>query len=263
MADVLSKNQAHFNEIAVKYDQQFAAAIAQLETQIQAKLDFIGVKQASRFLDYACGTGMLSRVLAKNVRESIGIDVSENMVKAYNAQAQNEDTSSSRSAFLGNLGDPSDPTPSAFSDAKFFDFDTAGVGLAWHHFDDCGLVAKRLADRLKPGGVLFIVDFSSHEMDAEHASSHGITHHGFSKDQIKSMFEEAGVGRDFAFEELPKPIEFNTIQSGNEGGHGHDHDHGHGHGHHHHHGQDHKHDHEKAPGKAQIKRVFIARGSKL
>ncbi|KPM35665.1 hypothetical protein AK830_g10896 [Neonectria ditissima] len=257
MTDALSKNQAHFNEIAGKYDQQFAAAIAQLETQIQAKLDFIGVKQGSRFLDYACGTGMLSRVLARNVTESIGIDVTENMVKAYNAQAQNEDTASSRSAFLGNLADPSDAAPSAFSDAKFFDFDIAGVGLGWHHFDDCGLAAKRLADRLKPGGVLFIVDFSSHEMDMEHASHHGITHHGFSQAQIKTMFEEAGVGRDFAFEELAKPIEFNTIQSGQGGDGGHGHDHGHSHGHHH------DHEHDQAPGKPQVKRVFIARGSKL
>ncbi|KAF7544437.1 hypothetical protein G7Z17_g9959 [Cylindrodendrum hubeiense] len=247
MADILSKNQAHFNEIAGKYDQHNAAAIVQLERQIQAKLDFIGVKSGSRFLDYACGTGMLSRVLAKNVTESIGIDITENMVLAYNAQAQSEGTSATRSAFLGNLADPSDPAPSVFSDAIFFDFDVAGVGLGWHHFDDCNLAAKRLVDRLKPGGVLFVVDFSAHEMDAEHATHHGVTHHGFSKEQIKAMFEGAGAGGGFAFEEFAEPIDFNTIHGEGEG-HGHAHDHGHDHHHHEH---------------THSKKVFIARGSKI
>lgn len=257
MTDILSKNQAHFNEIAGKYDQQNAAAIVQLERLIQARLDFIGVKQDSRFLDYACGTGMLSRVLAKTVSESIGIDITENMVQAYNARARSEGISAARSAFVGNLADPSDAAPLAFSDAKFFDFDIAGVGLGWHHFDDCNLAAKRLVSRLKPGGVLFIVDFSAHEMNPEFASHHGVTHHGFTKDQIKTMFEEAGAGGEFAFEEFAEPIDFKTIHGEGEG-HGHTHSHGHGDQHS---GQGQSHSHGQ--GNAHSKKVFIARGSKL
>ncbi|KAH7158234.1 S-adenosyl-L-methionine-dependent methyltransferase [Dactylonectria estremocensis] len=264
MADNLSKNQAHFNEIAGQYDQKHASAIVELERQIQARLGFIGVKPGSRFLDYACGTGMLSRVLAENVRESIGIDVTENMVHEYNARAQREGVAAARSAFAGNLADPSDAAPSAFSDAKFFSFDVAGVGLGFHHFDDCELAAKRLAARLKPGGVLFIVDFSAHaETNAEYASRHGISHHGFSKDQIATIFTNAGVGGEFKFEEFAEPIVFETIH-GEGAGHGHAHNQDHdgrrhdGHDEHEHgHGYGHGHAH------ARSRKVFIARGSKL
>lgn len=62
LSEVTGLILCNHSEIAGKYDQQNAAAIVQLERHIQAKLDFIGVKQGSRFLDYACGTGMLSRV---------------------------------------------------------------------------------------------------------------------------------------------------------------------------------------------------------
>ncbi|KAH6887938.1 S-adenosyl-L-methionine-dependent methyltransferase [Thelonectria olida] len=253
MSDVLSTNQAHFSKIAGEYDQRNAPTIVRLEREVQARVPFIGVKPGSRFLDYACGTGMLSRALSKDVGESIGIDLTENMVKMYNAQAQDEGSSALRSAYHGNLADPSDPSPEALSDAKFFSFDLAGVGLGWHHFENCELAAKRLAERLSPGGVFFVVDFASHEMDSAQSKQHGVTHHGFSKEEIKAQFEGAGLGGDFAFEEFAEPVEFKTLHgAGHDGhgeGHGEGHEHGHGHGH----------------GEEQIvkRRVFIARGTKL
>lgn len=83
----------------------------QLERDIEQKTGFIGVKQGARLLDYACGTGMLSRVsclqdepvrtkhdgtdvvlqvLAKYTSETIGIDLSKDMVRVYNAQAKSQ-----------------------------------------------------------------------------------------------------------------------------------------------------------------------------
>lgn len=65
-------------------------------------------------------------------------------------------------AHQGNLCDPSDPDPAAFRGAEFWGFDVAAVGLGFHHFDDPGLAAARLAARLRPGGVLVILDFLPH-----------------------------------------------------------------------------------------------------
>jgi hypothetical protein len=111
-----------------------------------------------------------------------------------------------------------------------------------------------LAERLSPGGVFFIVDFSSHEMDNDQSKQHGVTHHGFSKADIKAMFEGAGVGGDFAFEEFADAVEFKTLHgAGHHHGHGEGHGGGHGEGHGHGHGEE-----------QNIKRrVFIARGTKL
>lgn len=66
-------------------------------------------------------------------------------------------------AYQGNLCTPEDPSPSAFASPDFFGFDVAAVGLGFHHFDDPALAARRLAERLRTGGVLVILDFLPHE----------------------------------------------------------------------------------------------------
>ncbi|KAF9773202.1 hypothetical protein IL306_009025 [Fusarium sp. DS 682] len=265
MTDVVSENQAYFGKIATEYDQRNADAIVQLERAIQERIPFIGVKEGARLLDYACGTGMLSRarVLAQHTSEAIGIDLSEEMVGVYNAQAQSQ--GSSRQAYQGNLADPKDPSPAAFADSKFFSFDVAGVGLGFHHFDKPDLASKKLAERLNPGGVLFIIDFVAHKIDPKDAALRGITHHGFTEDEIKEMFEDAGL-TEFAYKELPEPITFNDC---------HGHGHGQGHSHSHTHDREHKedshgrseghghgHSHDDKKGSTTTKRIFIARASK-
>lgn len=65
-------------------------------------------------------------------------------------------------AYQGNLLDPNDPDPREFSSFDFQLFDIAVVGLGFHHFDDPALAAKRLVERLRPGGVLLILDFLPH-----------------------------------------------------------------------------------------------------
>lgn len=54
--------RCYHSKIANEYDQRNADAIVQLEHIIQERVPFIGIKQGGRLLDYACGTGMLSRV---------------------------------------------------------------------------------------------------------------------------------------------------------------------------------------------------------
>ena len=66
-------------------------------------------------------------------------------------------------AYQGNLCVPEDPSPAEFASPEFFNFDVAAVGLGFHHFDDPALAARRLAERLKTGGVLVILDFLPHD----------------------------------------------------------------------------------------------------
>jgi SAM-dependent methyltransferase len=173
------------------------------------------------------------------------------MVEAYNAKAKLEVITSrppspcdpfpkvgltyaqgafpdKREAHIGNLIDPSDPSPAAFSEPKFSNFDLAGVGAGFHHFDDPALAARRLAERLLPGGVLFIMDFMPHQVEDKH--SHGVMHHGFSEGQLRSVFEGAGVGGEFRFKELEEPLVFHNANG---------------------------------EGQHKSRRVFFARGSKL
>lgn len=75
-------NQAHFDSEAANYDAKHEKAAGEIARRIHAKFDFIGVdwveddssedeecsasgeepEREVRFLDYACGTGSMSRV---------------------------------------------------------------------------------------------------------------------------------------------------------------------------------------------------------
>lgn len=109
------------------------------------------------------------------------------MVSVYNKNASNQGLSPNEmSAAVGNLLEPEDPSPADFKGEDWFNFDLAVVGFGFHHFEDPTLAATRLAERLKPGGVLMIIDFLPHEQiepdgdsSAEAGPSHGHEHgHG-------------------------------------------------------------------------------------
>jgi SAM-dependent methyltransferase len=153
------------------------------------------------------------------------------MVNEYNASVQNQGIPASEMrAVLGNLIDASDPNPAALSGPEFHDFDIAVVGLGFHHFDDPALAAKRLAERLRKGGVFMIVDFMPHghfHGSDGHGHGHGhgghghehpaqktVMHMGFSEEEIKRMFEGAGVGGAFDFVLLGKGVVFEDREKG-------------------------------------------------
>ncbi|KAK1987418.1 S-adenosyl-L-methionine-dependent methyltransferase [Colletotrichum cereale] len=276
--DTARVNKAYFNKLAAEYDAKYEKTTLQLEREVRKRKDFIGADwvvdededdggedgKRVKLLDYACGTGLISRALAQFTTHCVGVDISENMVAVYNARAENQGLSTDEMrAYQGDLTDPSDPDPAAFSassdpSGRFRDFDVAGVGLGFHHFADPELSARRIVERLRPGGVFFILDFLPHgtaDTTALPAAS-TVMHHGFSEERMRAVFEQAGAGKDFALEEIGGGIVF--------GGHGHGHGHGqtHGDGHQHGHGHGHGHSHGEEE-EGMKRRVFLARGTKV
>jgi SAM-dependent methyltransferase len=131
------------------------------------------------------------------------------MVAAYNTRAENQGlTKAEMFAYQGNLCDPGDPKPAALEGPEFSGFDVAAVGMGFHHFDDPQLAAARLVERLKPGGVLLIIDFLTHSPMGHHHHHHHpdaaatVTHHGFSADKMRDIFDKAGAGKDFGLTDL-------------------------------------------------------------
>ncbi|KAI0105766.1 S-adenosyl-L-methionine-dependent methyltransferase [Nemania sp. FL0031] len=239
--DAADINRSIFNEEAASYDDKHRKLNERLTRELQARLDFIGVDWASddedsddeekegdgkkprrevRLLDYACGTGMMSRALTPYTTQCVGIDLSETMVAVYNQRAENQGLSADEMhAVLGDLA--TETVSDALSSPGLFNFDIAVVGGGFHHFGDPELAAKRLVERLKPGGVLLIWDFLPHgpphrhghhghghghghgNNDAEqsgHNVYHSVMHHGFSEERMREIFTGAGAGTDFQLE---------------------------------------------------------------
>lgn len=125
------------------------------------------------------------------------------MVKEYNTRAESEGIPATRMlAHHGNLMKPDEPA--AFDGAEFFGFDIAFVGLGFHHFADPALAAKRLARRLRSDGRLVIIDNLAED------------HTGFSRESLQKMFEEAGVGKDYDFVVLSRPLKIGKGEDARE-----------------------------------------------
>lgn len=70
----------------------------------------------------------------------------------------------------GNLlAEPADPQ---FEAEQFFGFDVVACSLAFHHFEDVQFAARRMMERLRPGGVLFIIDLLNHGHHHNHQHHH-------------------------------------------------------------------------------------------
>lgn len=54
--------QRYYSTIADEYDQKYGKTLSQLERELRARREFIAFKQGGRLLDYACGTGLISKV---------------------------------------------------------------------------------------------------------------------------------------------------------------------------------------------------------
>ncbi|KAK5467978.1 hypothetical protein LTS15_000951 [Exophiala xenobiotica] len=195
-----------------------------------------------RVLDYACGPGTVTSALGAHATEYIGIDLSENMVAAYNQRFNSNSNSVPSSsatdpdpdradaseerppqahAVVGNLlaaedEDEQPNGPTNLSGPEYHDFDLVVVGMGFHHFADVRLAARRLAARLKPGGVFLILDFVTHaaiqhDHDAHRDlkdAAHTVKHHGFSEADLRDIFTDAaGAGlEDFAIVRMGEEV---------------------------------------------------------
>ncbi|KAI0107212.1 S-adenosyl-L-methionine-dependent methyltransferase [Nemania sp. FL0031] len=236
------KNRLFWNEHAETiYAEEWVRQVSgQVADCLQSSIDWIEIRRSSssdqapvKLLDYACGFGVVSTTLFAHADVIRGIDVSDHMVDAYNRLAGQLGAYPQRmSAVQGNvLDDEHDGGSSAaMNGPEFSDVDVVFMTMALHHIQDPVALLSKLVQRLRPGGVLILVDwlaasnpgssvggasvgaippgFSSH-LHATHSHSHGhghghghadvhaqahptITRGSFSEQELQDMFQTAG-----------------------------------------------------------------------
>ncbi|KAJ4376424.1 hypothetical protein N0V83_001708 [Neocucurbitaria cava] len=186
---------------------------------IRDNLSFVGLDWANnssddrrpskevKMLDYACGSGFLSRVFAPYVSTIKAIDASPRDDRTVHGQQHRIPAESPRAQ-------PASIMES--SAAEYNDFDLITVGAALHHFPDAEDAVERLAARLKAGGVLYIHDlFAASEEEEKEEQGVGDESTktattkrptGFKEGEVQMMLEKAGlVG--FRFQIVPGNFE--------------------------------------------------------
>ncbi|KAF6812557.1 methyltransferase domain-containing protein [Colletotrichum sojae] len=129
----------------------------QLTSFLRSQAPNLGIRSRDaanpvRLLDYACAYGGASWALAPFVDEILGIDIAPAIVDRFNdcAARLGYDPSQAR-AIAGDLAtDESLAAPALF--------DVVIISMALHHLDDSRAMLLRLAERVKPGGVLIAVE---------------------------------------------------------------------------------------------------------
>ncbi|KAK9469176.1 S-adenosyl-L-methionine-dependent methyltransferase [Lipomyces arxii] len=171
---------------------------------------------SSKLLDFACGDGALSRHLAPNVDQIIGIDIDKAAVANYNLRAKNQGLEQNE-LFAFTCDISKEDEVKSVSELTGL-VDVIASALSFHHLADISAACKTLAANfLKPGGWIAVVDllknsdtqdiFSAMKSvnkahDSTDSHSHDHVHHtgGVSALDLKLAFDNAGLASVFIFE---------------------------------------------------------------
>ncbi|KAK6000999.1 hypothetical protein QM012_003082 [Aureobasidium pullulans] len=223
--DVTAHNRETWDSKAKDYDAKpWQKKIAsQVASALDSHASWLGANwtsssnQECRLLDYACGTGSVTRALSNHITHATGLDISSQMLEQYSSLLSTSHPSLHLNTAIADFC--SQDTDSSISGPDFHDFDVAGVALGFHHFNNPALCISNLAARLKKGGVLFIVDWLPKDVKPEEHIGHQHAHpsntkeedteewkkmqktiktNGFSENDMKTFFEGAGFD-EFGF----------------------------------------------------------------
>jgi SAM-dependent methyltransferase len=175
----------HADEWAKVFDAPSRDAWQQPDTVIAS----LELAPAMVVADVGAGTGYFTVRLARAVPQGqvIATDIEPDMVRYLDERARREQLANVR-AVQGTATDPRlDPAS----------VDRILVVDVWHHLDDRVAYARRLADALRPGGAIAIVDFTAE-------STRGPPkHHRLAPDAIASDLRAAGLDSEVSATKLP------------------------------------------------------------
>ncbi|KAI3575619.1 S-adenosyl-L-methionine-dependent methyltransferase [Fusarium oxysporum f. sp. albedinis] len=200
------KNKEHFDQVAAEVFKHpwIQRLCNQISDELREQIDWIGIPErpeGNKMLDYACGNGVASRALAPYVSTVRGIDISSKMVEQYNMLAELSGFSTDKMrAIHGDLMNPEASPSPELSTPEFNDFDLIAMCMALHHVQDYAAMIQKLSEKLRPGGVLLIIDLvASSESGcpeaimAKELSNHTMSKMGFTEMEVKTAFEKAGL----------------------------------------------------------------------
>ncbi len=188
----------HFKEAAKSWDSEVAVARNRGYAQAVEK-HLPALDRPLRFLDFGCGTGLLSEHFAVEAESLLGVDSTPEMLEVF-------DTRFKELAQVRSLAVNLEENPQGL---KGQEFDVIFTAMAFHHLREPKIVLNLLKEHLSPQGRIMIVD-----LDKEDGSFHpdpkamGVHHFGFSSEQWQVWAQDL----DFALctQELIEPIEKNN-----------------------------------------------------
>jgi SAM-dependent methyltransferase len=155
-------------------------------------------------LDYACGNGIGSRAFLDQVDLIRGVDISANMVDAYNSAAKEDRISEDHMvAIRGDIiASDGENFSARLQEEEFFDFDVIILSMALHHMAYPEALLAKLVERLRSDGVLVIIDWKMEGMPEKIGSETDsiinkiVAKLGYYPEDIQRLLSDAGCSPD-------------------------------------------------------------------
>ncbi|KAG6883429.1 hypothetical protein C0993_006246 [Termitomyces sp. T159_Od127] len=156
----IEANKTHFDKTAAQYDEYPHALERARRTAMKIREAYNFKEDITTVLEYACGTGLVSRELAPYTKRIVGVDISQGMVDQFNTRVRNqgilpEEMQAFRAELRGEAGE--------LGDEKF--------------------------DVIIPGGVLLVIDLAKNTGEDAHV---GHEHHQLIPDQFHHIVPHRG-----------------------------------------------------------------------
>jgi SAM-dependent methyltransferase len=191
-----------------------AAVMTSAET-LGALVELVPADADSRWLEPACGTGLVARALAGRVGFVAGVDLTPAMLEQATRGAAEEGIENA--SFSAG-----DATALEFADGSF---DGAVTRLSLHHIPVPGRAIAELARVVRPGGTVIVGDLVADEADGEGAlwreeierlrdPSHWLCR---TPGQLRTMAAEAGLALEHE-QLIPLDIDFEDWLARGSGG---------------------------------------------
>lgn len=170
-----------FDKAAKEWDSKPTSLLVAQATSEKIK-EIIDLSHKS-LLDYGCGTGLLAFAISDDASSVLGMDNSVGMIEVFNQKAQEFEFDNIK-AVQHNIDTQNLPHQS---------FDVIVTSMTLHHIQNPNDFFAKCKDALKPHGYLCISDLDKEDgtFHAKH-NNEGVHHFGFSKEEMKSFYENNG-----------------------------------------------------------------------
>lgn len=168
-----------FNEVAPNWEEMRRGYY---DESIKNRLVELGVlKKDMIAVDLGAGNGYISRAVAGLVKKVIAVDISGEMLKTLVRKAADEG--------IGNIETLENDGRDIALEPESADIVFASMYL--HHIEDPQIAIREMNRILKPGGLVFLADFSEHTNVELKERMHDVWA-GFNREDIKSWFKKSG-----------------------------------------------------------------------
>ena len=192
----MNTEKRDFNKDAALWDEN-PARVKMAQDVAHAISEQIMLTSEMDVLDFGCGTGLLTMLIQPMVHSITGIDNSQGMLDVFNSKVTKLNLENAKS-LLVDLDK---------GDKLTGNYDLVISNMTLHHITDIGSLFSQFYKVIKPGGFLSLSDLDL-EKGNFHKDNTGVFHHGFSREDLKKTFENAGFENitDTTAAEITKPI---------------------------------------------------------